>query len=252
MALAAHVFTTRHWALGAAGIQADDSGWHEVGGAVGVASERLARIHQVHGAHVHVHRRGRHAPSAPLPDADVIVSDDPDVALAVQVADCVPLLLADIDGVAVGAVHAGWRGLAAGALRAAVESLVEQFGCRSHRLVAAVGPSIGACCYEVGPDVRDRFVGAGVPADVLHTWFVQEPRPSAANPPFKNLGDRARSGHWFFDGWAAARAQLVEAGLDPRHIHVAALCTASHPTTACSYRRDGFGAGRLAAAIRRT
>jgi copper oxidase (laccase) domain-containing protein len=97
-----------------------------------------------------------------------------------------------------------------------------------------VGPSISAACYEVGDEVRARFREGGCHEAALARWFLEGARP----------------GHWQFDGWTAAHDQLEAAGLSGEHIHVAALCTAGHPDLFCSYRRDGKGAGRIAAAIR--
>src|SRR4029078_13150461 len=89
-------------------------------------------------------------------------SNDPLVAIAIQTADCVPLLLADSRSGAVAAAHAGWRGLAAGVPAAAVSALARAFDARPADLVAAVGPSIAAPSYAVGPDVAERFTAARV------------------------------------------------------------------------------------------
>jgi YfiH family protein len=162
------------------------------------------------------------------------VTDDPSVALAVQTADCVPLLIADRRTGSIAAAHAGWRGLAAHVPRVAVEALGRAFDSHPGDLVAAIGPSISAPRYEVGADVRIRFEQAGYSSGQLARWFSPAERP----------------GHWFFDAWCAAYDQLAEAGLAAPQVHVAALCTASHPDVFCSYRRDGKGAGRIAGAIR--
>jgi YfiH family protein len=232
---AAHLFTTRQWPLGATHDRDRAAAWSDVAQALDIASDRLARVHQVHGASVRVVRRGAPPPSAErLPDADIIVSDDPLVALAIQTADCVPLLIADRRGGAVGAAHAGWRGLAAGVPRAAVTALADVFGSRADDLVAALGPSIGAGKYEVDAPVRDAFDRAGHAAALTTRWFINAERP----------------GHWYFDGWAAAIDQLVAAGVPADQIFAAGLCTASHPDVLCSYRRDGRRTGRMAGAIR--
>ena len=158
-ALAPHVFTTRRWPLGSTALGGDDPVlWDDVARAMQVSAVRLVRGRQVHGAEVVIAEdvRGRR------PEADIIVSRDHTLALvAVQAADCIPLLLADPGTGAVAGAHAGWRGLAAGVPAAAVASLIRDFGSRSADLVAAIGPAIGACCYEVGGDVRDRFEGRG-------------------------------------------------------------------------------------------
>jgi YfiH family protein len=241
-----HLFTTRSWRLGSLVASTEDpAAWDEVAKAVDVTSGHLVRARQVHGFAVAV---GRRAATADLPAADILVARDSELGLAVQVADCIPLLLADPRTGAIAAVHAGWRGLAARVPAVAVEALASHFGCRPGDLVAAVGPSIGPCCYEVGADVRERFGGAGFGADRLSEWFRDEPVSSRSNPALKET--RARGGGWFLDMWAAVRAQLSDVGVRPDRTFVAELCTASHPAVFCSYRRDGVPAGRMAAVIR--
>jgi hypothetical protein len=167
--------------------------------------------------------------------ADILASDDRDAALAIQTADCVPILLADTRSGAVAAAHAGWRGLAARVPATAVGALATSFGSRAADLVAAIGPSISAERYEVGRDVRERFDAAGFERDRLAAWF-----PTVT-----------RDDHWLFDGWQSARDQLEAAGVPAAAIHVAQLCTATYPDLFCSYRRDGTQAGRMAAVVRR-
>jgi copper oxidase (laccase) domain-containing protein len=132
----------------------------------------------------------------------------------------------------------------------AVDALTREFGARPADLVAAIGPSIGACCYEVGHDVRQQFEDAGFSDAQVARWFAGEPRPSIRNPSMSGLLPKPRAGHWFFDGWAAAHEQLTAAGVPARQIYSAELCTASHANAFCSYRRDGAPAGRLAAVVR--
>jgi purine-nucleoside/S-methyl-5'-thioadenosine phosphorylase / adenosine deaminase len=246
-ALALHLFTTRSWPLGSMTAGSEDAApWDDVARAMQVSAAQLVRVHQVHGAAVVIaeNARGSHA------KADIIVSRDATLALAVQAADCIPLLLADRGTGAVAAAHAGWRGLAAGVPAAAVMSLNREFGSRSADLVAALGPAIGACCYEVGGDVRDRFEAAGASGRQLARWFLPAPIHSAANPSMSSVTGTRRADRWFFDGWTAAGEQLAEAGVPGAQIFLAGLCTASHPDILCSYRRDGQLAGRIAGAIR--
>ncbi len=160
-------------------------------------------------------------------------------------------LMADTRTGAVAAAHAGWRGLAARVPQIAVDALTRQFGSAPADLIVAVGPSIGACCYEVGADVRDAFVQAGFEEGHVRRWFFDRPQPTAMNPSIPALSSTRRAQHWFLDGWRSARDQLHAAGVPDQQIHIAALCTASHQEILCSYRRDGKGAGRMAAAIKR-
>jgi hypothetical protein len=190
------------------------------------------RITQVHGRTVRVVRRGDRTLGAP-PAADAIVSSTPGHVLAVQVADCVPLLLADPRTGAVGAVHAGWRGSAARIAPWAVQTLAQEFGARPSDLVVAMGPSIGACCYEVGPELLDAFRHAGAGAEQLARWFT-----------------RTDDGSLRLDLWTANRDQLVEAGVRSDQIYLSRLCTQTHATVFDSYRAEGENAGRMAALIR--
>ncbi len=91
--------------------------------------------------------------------ADALATPNPGIRIAVKTADCVPILLADPVRRVVAAVHAGWRGTADGIAAASVTALIERYGCRPEDLLAALGPSIGPCCFEVGPDVAPRFAG---------------------------------------------------------------------------------------------
>jgi polyphenol oxidase len=232
--VAPHLFTTRAWMLAAS--KADPAGWDQVAGAVGVHTSHLVLVRQVHGASVSVVRRGALSSAARTgqDNADIMITDDRDVALAIRTADCVPVLIADRRTGVVAAAHAGWRGLAAAAPQATVVALAREFGSRPGDLVAAIGPSISAARYEVGQDVRDRFEAARFERPHLDRWFAEG----------------TRAGHWQFDGWQSARDQLEMAGVPAEQVHVAGLCTSAHEGLFCSYRRDGAGAGRLAAVIR--
>ena len=229
-----------------------------------VAPTHLVRINQVHGS-AHVVAGVRAGPDDALPAADIVLTDRQDLAVAVQAADCVPLLIADTgerparqaqqvqqagSARAVAAAHAGWRGLVARVPERTVAALGRERGSRPQDLIAVIGPSIGRCCYEVGLDVREQFAQAGFGEDALGRWFSPAPVTSARNPAMPGLSPTPRDRHWYFDGWLAARHQLVAAGVPETSIYCAELCTASHPTWLCSYRRDRSPAGRLAGAIR--
>jgi YfiH family protein len=248
--IARHAFTTRPWQLGSGSHESPATGWDEIAKAIEVEPGRVVRMRQVHGATVVVQHTGR--PITPTADADILITNDPSVALAIQTADCVPLLVADSSTGSVAAAHAGWRGTALRVPSITVAALVEQLGSRAPDLVAAIGPSIGSCCYEVGTDVRQRFEAQGFSSHALERWFLEESAESATNPRLPGLSKQAREGHWFFDIWAATRDLLMEAGIPPGQVFTAQLCTASHADAFCSYRRDGSRAGRMAAVIRST
>lgn len=243
--VAPHLFTTRGWRLGEQ--RTAPGAWTDVAAAFGVSLAEFVRLQQVHRADVLVADRVPREPQAGLPEADIVLARDAPRVIAVQGADCVPLLVADSRLGVVAAAHAGWRGLAQGVPRRTVEALVEQYGSRPGDLIAGIGPSVGACCYEVGPDVRAAFEAGGA-AGVVDGWFTARPRVDARNPPMNGLSPEPRDGHAFFDGWTCAQEQLILTGVPARQIFGARLCTASHDVL-CSYRRDGATAGRIAGAI---
>jgi YfiH family protein len=224
-----HLFTTRQLRLRGDG-ERDE--WALVAHALGVPAERLVRLSQVHGCDTVIVRRGDPVPveGNSWRRADILATDDPTLALAVQVADCVPLLMAERGGRAVAAVHAGWRGTCSGAAVAAVKALERAFDVRPEDLVVALGPSIGACCYVVGDEVLERFAASCAGAA---RWF-----------------QRHADGSLRLDLWAANVDALQAAGVPRAAIRVPRLCTACHPELFHSYRRDGRGTGRVAGAIR--
>lgn len=249
---AQHLYTTRQWPLGSAAVDQKPAAWGDVARALAIEPPQLQRLRQVHRADVVVRRAGGRVPPADPdePEADIIVSDEASLGLAVQAADCVPLLIADRRTGAVAAAHSGWRGLVASVPRVAVDALVREFGSRPHDLVAAAGPSIGPCCYEVGADLRAEFEAAGFSHAQIDRWFHEQAIATAANPPMTALTATCRPDRCFLDLWIATRDQLRQAGVPGDQVHLAHICTASHPDTLCSYRRDGATAGRLAGAIR--
>ena len=196
-------------------------------------------ISQVHGRAVVVIRRGTAVPQ-PRPEADVLVSDASDIAIAVRAADCVPLLMADRVRGVVAAVHAGWRGTSARAAVAAVDALAREFGTRPADLVVAIGPSIGACCYEVGTELVDAFAAAGHERYLIDRWFVSP-------PPARGSRDKAPL---TLDVARANTDQLILAGVPEDQIFDSGLCTAMHLDVLTSYRKEKEKAGRIAGVIR--
>ncbi|MCA1560435.1 MAG: polyphenol oxidase family protein [Acidobacteria bacterium] len=226
--IASHQFTTR-----ALQLRDHDGEWDAVAGAVGVARAALRLIRQVHGTDVAVARRGDSTTWDP-PLADIILSDDPGVAIGVRVADCAPVLIADRRLGIVGAAHAGWRGTAQGVAGVAVSALGREFGSQPGDLVAAIGPCLGPCCGEVGDEVPQAFLDHGHSAADIERWFRRLP---------------GRRPH--FDLWRANRDQLEAAGVLGANIYSADLCTKTHPMTFHSYRVDGPNAGRMVGVIRK-
>jgi YfiH family protein len=224
---APHLFTSSDLAL-----REDEGEWTAVAASLGLACDRLLLVKQVHGVHAAVARRDR-AGLWHRPQADIIVTDDRAVAIGVRVADCAPILLYDPVKRAAGAAHAGWRGTAAGAATSAVAAMRREYRSNAGDLIAAIGPCLGACCGEVGPEVVDAFRAGGADDRLLEAWFTP------------GHGDRS-----FLDLERANRDQLERAGLNRATIFTAGLCTKTHHDRLHSYRAAGASAGRLLGAIR--
>lgn len=176
---------------------------------------RLLLLKQVHGTAV------RRAPWSGRPEGDAAVAEQPGLILGIETADCLPVLVVDPVRRAVAAAHAGWRGTAAGVARSAVAALVAG-GSRPTDLVAATGPGIGPCCYEVGDELRAAFGEAGT------AFFRPGPR-----------------GRPRLDVRAANERQLRDAGIAEERIHRVADCTYCRAELYHSYRREGRHAGRM-------
>lgn len=178
---------------------------------------------QVHGANVAV--LTARSPHAPSPVADAAVTRDPGVVCAVLTADCLPVLLADRRGNAVGVAHAGWRGLAAGVLEATITAL-DVLGIAAGDMMAWLGPAIGPDRFEVGADVRDRFC-------------ADDPTAEASFTP-------RRPGKWNADLFALARTRLARAGVS--RVTGGGHCTHADAARFFSHRRER-DTGRMATAI---
>jgi YfiH family protein len=182
------------------------------GDAAEEASMRLVTVRQEHGAMTQAVLAGDGALEGRLETAegkavlkgDGLMTGVPGILLGIQTADCVPVLVADTDKRVVGAFHAGWRGTVARIVEKGIEAMEEEFGSRREDLVAAVGPSIGACCYRVGDEVRAEFEAAFGYAGELF---------------------RASDGGIWLDLWEANRRQLLAAGVGAEKIVVFGECS---------------------------
>ncbi len=198
----------------------------------GFDRERLYLATQVHGA-AGVRVTDQPRQTVRVVEADYLYTDRPGVTVGVITADCVPVLLADPKHPAVAAIHAGWRGLVAGVIEAAVESLAG-LGSRPESLVAGLGPCIGPCCFEVGAEVVEAFAQRfGDEGEIVI--------PAGTGPtPWPKA---------HVDLWRAARTTLINAGLEPEHIADPPGCTMCLPERFYSYRRDGARIGQQLAYI---
>lgn len=229
---AIHMFTTRELRLSSA------EDWQRVAAVLGVPA--VLTVNQVHGRTVVVTTYGA-APPPARPDADALVCRDPAQAVAVRAADCAAIVLADRATGAVAAVHAGWRGTAAGIVGAAVDAMRREYGSRPRDLMAAIGPSIRPCCYEVGPELVDAFAAAGHARHLVDRWFSVGDRGSGIRHPKGGLA---------LDVAGANHDQLMLAGVAEELIYDCGLCTAMHLDVLTSFRVEKEKAGRLAAVIR--
>ena len=214
--------------------------------ALGAPDHTLVSLRQFHSDVVRLFDA---APPEPC-RGDASATDRHGLLLAVQTADCVPILLADTRRRVVAAVHAGWRGTLRRIVQKTVGRMRMEYGTRPEDLVAAIGPAIGGCCYEVGTEVaRDfssQFAQAEEWFDELRTGEEPNPlqwlnmMPPGHQPPPKNVRLDLRK---------ANRAQLLDAGLSGKNIFVSDLCTACRSDLLFSYRKEGPQSGRLMAVI---
>ncbi len=213
---------------------------------LGAANLELISLKQIHSDVIHLFDA---APGEPC-RADASATNRPGLLLSVQTADCVPILLVDPKKRAIAAVHAGWRGTLQRIVVKAIGRMYMQFGTNPADLLAAIGPSIGGCCYEVGTEVATQFQSQFAEAP---EWFDEfrtgdEPNPiqwlnmmpPGHQPPPKNV---------LLDLREANRAQLLGAGLRPLNIFVSDLCTACRRDLLFSYRKEGAASGRLLSVI---
>jgi YfiH family protein len=214
--------------------------------AIGVSDLKLVSLKQIHSDIIHLFD------SAPAESCrgDASATNRSGLLLSVQTADCVPILLVDPKKRAVAAVHAGWRGTLARIVVKAIGRMQMRFKSKPGDLLAAIGPSIGGCCYEVGTEVATQFLSQFAEAP---EWFDEfrtgdEPNPvqwlnmmpPGHQPPPKNV---------LLDLRQANRAQLLGVGLRAQNIFASDLCTACRRDLLFSYRKEGAGSGRLMSVI---
>jgi YfiH family protein len=221
--------------------------------AVGAGKMRVVALRQIHSDIVHRVDRGVDS-AGEAPQGDALFTRERGVLLIVQTADCIPILLADPKHRAVAAIHAGWRGTLRRIAGKTVGRMQMEFGTRPEEVIAALGPGIGQCCYEVGeevakefqaqfPNARDWFEG---PFDSLASgendpnwlpWLTMMPPGHQPPPPRAHL-----------DLIAANRAILAETGVAPGNISSSGFCTACRTDLLFSFRRERT-TGRMMAAI---
>lgn len=185
----------------------------------------LVSLRQVHGDRVHVFE-GNDQSIAGIweQEGDALLTKVPGIALGVFTADCLPIFLYDPEKKAIGIVHAGWRGTAAGVATRALERMKEVFQSRGRDIKAALGPCIGPCCYEVDGPVKKAFEEAGFAWDIISS-------PQG-------------EGKWFLNLPRANSMQLERAGISPQNLETLNLCTSCRAEEFYSYRGGDRARGR--------
>lgn len=195
--------------------------------ALGVNPAKFTTCQQVHGSKVvlvdeKLVGSGALAFESTVADTDALICNLSDVPLMLFYADCVPVLLADTKSGAVGLAHAGWRGTVAKIAQKTLDAMAKEFGTNAENVIAAIGPSIGQCRYEVDDFVRDQAAG-------YEEFFAP----------------KEEQGKYMLDLWGYNVKQLKECGVPSENIAVAEICTAHNSSLFCSYRAEQGKTGRM-------
>lgn len=178
-----------------------------------IDSTRTALMEQVHGGNITIVSEG-----GLFPLADGLITSKPDIMLGVLVADCIPLLLFDIKRNVIGAIHCGWRPIVYGIAEKALNIFVEEFGSDLSEVVAAMGPSAGPCCYEIGGEVAGKLKSSSI---------------------------IKRDGKLYADLRAELSGNLLKAGISRGNIEIFPCCTICNEKLYFSHRRDSINSGRM-------
>ena len=194
--------------------------------AVGVDAERFTTCQQVHGSKVILVTEELVGSGAvnfadTIADTDALITNLPDVPLMLFYADCVPVLFADLESGAIGLAHAGWRGTVANIGVKTLAAMGEAFGTKPQDVLVGIGPSIGACCYEVDDFVRDQAQG-------YEEFFASK-----------------GGGKYQLDLWGMNARQLVQVGVPAENIMISGVCTNDNVELFCSYRAEQGKTGRM-------
>jgi YfiH family protein len=214
--------------------------------ALGAAGHQLFALKQIHSDVIHLSSQSAAGPCK----GDASVTNRPGVLLGIQTADCVPILIVDPRKRAVAAIHAGWRGTLARITQKAIGRMQQEFGSKPSHLLAAIGPSIGPCCYEVGTEFVTKFTAQFADA----ADYFDEPRSGEEPDPLQWLnmkppGHQPPPKNVHLDLRKANRSQLLAAGLHAQNIFTSDLCTACRTDLLFSHRREGPFSGRLMSVI---
>jgi polyphenol oxidase len=222
--------------------------------AVAASKMRPAALKQIHSDVVHLVGRDAFPEGEHALKGDALITREKNVLLTVQTADCIPILLADTKNRAVAAIHSGWRGTVQRISEKTLGRMRMEFGTRPEHVIAAIGPGIGSCCYEVGHEVVQEFATTFPDAKNWFTGPFDALTDSDADPnwlPWLTMrppGHAPPSPTAFLDLVAANRAILAAAGIAQKNISSSGLCTGCRPDLFFSYRKEKT-TGRMMAAI---
>jgi len=200
-----------------------------------ISPKNFTALQQVHGTRVSIinsHDRGRGAfdIESAINNSDAMLTDQKEICLLILVADCVPLLLYDRKKKIIAAIHAGWKGTVGLIAWKTVHKMLSVWDCKPQDLICAIGPSIGPCCYQVGPEVialvKEKFQA--------HKQLI---------------GSISKSGRGYLNLWEANRQQLLECHIPEGNIEIAGICTNCHSDIFFSSRKSNGLTGRFAAGI---
>jgi len=223
-----HAVTTRQGGLGArnSGIKSPDD-WNAVAHAFGIIPDRLVTVNQVHGEAI-VTVDDQNYTNLRTAQADGLITKVRGIAIGIETADCVPILLIDPVTPAIGAVHAGWRSTVQKIVQKAIKKMQDEFGTDPSRMIAAIGPAICGKCYEVDEPVMG---------------------PVRQNFPFWNKVAQSRGkGKWGLDLVELNRRELLLAGLAEKNVHSLGMCTSCRKDLFYSFRVEGR-TGRMLSAV---
>jgi hypothetical protein len=223
-----HAFTTRQGGLGArnSGLKSPDD-WNVVAHAFGIIPDRLVTVNQVHGEAI-VTVDDQNYSNLRTAQADGLITKVRGIAIGIETADCVPILLIDPVTPAIGAVHAGWRSTVRKIVQKAIKKMQDEFGTDPSRMIAAIGPAIGRECYE-----------------------VDEPVMGPVRQSFPFWSDVALSrgkGKWGLDLVELNRRELLQTGLAEKNVHSLGMCTSCRKDLFYSFRVEGR-TGRMLSAV---
>ena len=197
--------------------------------ALGLKNAEIVSLNQIHSSRIHVVESAGSQEMEKC-EGDGLITNIENVALAIKTADCFPVLIVDPIHKAIGAVHSGWRGTLARVLPGAIDEMVRRYHSDPARLMAALGPGIRECCFEVGEDVARMFTEAYSEESTV--------RPQSGVP-----------GKYLVNLSGVLKTQLTQSGVPMENQHDSGMCTCCNTREFFSWRAQGAAAGRMIAVI---